>query len=201
MPLPLSDTPRTASVPPVARQGHLEHETPAISHRVARVDGEVGDHLLELGAIGIDEHRGFGADGDELDLVADQLPKQLLHVGDDLTQVDDLRLQHLATPECEQLPRQLRRLICGRKQVPDVPSGLVLLALESLERELAVAADREEEVVEVVGDTACKVSDRFEPLRVPKLVLEALPQLVLREALGHVADHRQRAGVGAVFVE
>ena len=142
--------------PPGARQGHLDHEAAAVGHRVARIDGEVGDHLLELGAIGVHEYRGVRDRCDELDLVADQLPEQLLHVGHDLTQVDDLRLQHLATPECEQLLCQLRCLIRGRKQVLDVRAGLVLLALESLERELAVAADREEEVVEVVGDTACE---------------------------------------------
>ena len=79
--------------------------------------------------------------------------------------------------------------------------AVVLAALDALERELAVAADRKQKVVEVVGDPAGEVTDRLEPVRVPKLLLELLAALRQGELLGDVADHRQGAGVRSVLVE
>ena len=73
-------------------------------------------------------------------------------------------MQHLTASERKELPRQLRRLICGCEQILDVGACIVLAALDALERELAVAADRQQKVVEVVGDPAGEVTDRLEPV-------------------------------------
>ena len=58
-------------------------------------------------------------------------------------------------------------------------------ASHSREQQLGVADDRRQEVVEVVGDPAGELPDRLHLLRLPKLVLQALP-------LGDVAQVRQK---------
>jgi hypothetical protein len=49
---------------------------------------------------------------------------------------------------------------------------------------LAVRQDHREQVVEVVRDPARKSPDRFEPLRVPQLVLAPVQRFLGRVAVG-----------------
>ena len=77
-------------------------------HRVARVHGEVDDHLLDLRRVGA--HRGeLGAEHrHELDVLADQPAQHHVHVADRRVQVEDPRLQHLPAAEREQLAGERR---------------------------------------------------------------------------------------------
>jgi hypothetical protein len=55
--------------------------------------------------------------------------------------------------------------------VPEV----VFLRGQRLERQVGIAVDRGEEVVEVVGHAAGELPDRFHLLRLPQLLLERYP--------------------------
>ena len=86
----------------------LDRERAAVGHRVARVHGEVEDHLLELPRVGLDR-AGSGVEvHDERDVLADQAVEHLLDVGDDLVQVELAGLNHLLAAEREELLRERR---------------------------------------------------------------------------------------------
>ena len=75
-------------------------------HRVARVHGEVDDHLLDLRRVGA-HRRELGAEHrHELDVLADQAAQHHVHVADRRVQVEDARLQHLLAAERQQLARE-----------------------------------------------------------------------------------------------
>ncbi len=85
----------------------------------------------------------------------------------DRIQVEHARLQHLAPAEGEELPGErggpLARLL---DLLGVTPEALVLLAGDE---ELGVAADRGQEVVEVVCDAAREPADRLHLLRLAEL--------------------------------
>src|SRR5215212_4159987 len=95
----------------------------------------------------------------------------MLEVDDDPVQIDDLGLEHLLAPEREQLPRQTGSTLGRTERLLDLTTRV--LATPGLpERQLPVAADRGQEVVEVVRDAAGESTDCFELLRLVKLLLE-----------------------------
>jgi hypothetical protein len=154
------------------RQGNLDQQPAAARHRIACVEGEVRDHLFQLAPIRIDVHRRVGRGGHELDAFAENSPQELDHPTHDLSEVDDLRLEDLAFRERKQLPRQVARAIRYLQQVTDVGVGVRLPALEPAQGELAVAADADQQVVEVVCDPAGEAADRLEPLCLAQLLLQ-----------------------------
>ena len=85
----------------------LDGEAAAVGHGVARVDGEVQDHLLELARVGA--HGGeIGSErGGELNVLADQPPQHRLQVGDDGIELEQLGREHLAAAVGEQLPGEV----------------------------------------------------------------------------------------------
>ena len=184
-----------------ARERDRDRDHPPVPHCVPGVDGEVHDHLLELAAIGLDEHRCLGRGDDELDAIADELPEQPLHRRDDVAQVEHLGLEHLAPAEREQLLGQKGGAVRGFEDVLDVLAGRVFAPPQPAERELAEAADPEQEVVEVMGDPAGQLPDRLEALGLAKLLFECLAALILLQALGEISHDRERPVVHAVLVE
>src|SRR4051812_8699352 len=50
-----------------------------------------------------------------------------------------------------------------------------MIRSETVHDEIGVSADRDEEVVEIVRDTAGEPAERFHLLRLPQLLLESLP--------------------------
>ena len=152
----------------------LDRHRPASRHRVARVDREIDDHLLELSRIGADrtelgvEHR------QQLDVLADQAPQHHVHVGDDGVEVEHPGLQDLPAAEREQLPGERRGARGGLLDLLGVASqARVVLAGDE---ELAVAGDGGQQVVEVVRDATGEPADRFHLLGLAELVLELLLQ-------------------------
>jgi hypothetical protein len=155
-----------------------DREPPAARHRVARVEGEIHHDLLQLTGIGLRRAEPRVEVGHELDLRAEQPAEHPLELGDHLVDVDDLRLEHLAAAEGEQLSGQPGGTLSRALHLEHVLAhrGAVV---ELRERELAVAHDRRQQVVEVVGDAAREPPDRLHLLRLAQLLFEPAP-------LGHV---------------
>jgi hypothetical protein len=62
----------------------------------------------------------------ELDVLADHAPEHLLHVRDDLVDVEDPRLQHLLATECQELPREAGGPFGGLLDLLDpLPTGVL----------------------------------------------------------------------------
>ena len=99
---------------------------------------------------------------------------------DHLVQVDDLGCSRLLAAEREQPLRQITGPVGCDADLPQVGAELLVVAGPA-QGELAVAHDRNEEVVEVVRDSARELPDRLELLRLPQPALE----LAL---LGHVGE-------------
>ena len=165
----------------------LERERAAVRHRVAGVGGEVEDHALDLRAVGLDGREVRREPRRHAHVVADDAVQHRLHPGDDLVQVQHLRVQHLAPAEGQQLAREARRLARGAGDL------LQLLAAVAGEQDLGVAGDHGQEVVEVVRDAAGEPPDRLHLLRVREPALEPL-------ALAHVVRHDEH-GVVALEVD
>ena len=81
-------------------------ELAAIRHRVARVDGEVHDHLFELDEVGLHRPEIAPVHDSNVDLLADQAPQQHRQVGQRFAEIEHLRPQRLAARERQQLPHQ-----------------------------------------------------------------------------------------------
>ncbi len=151
----------------------LDRELAARGHGVARVDDEVEEHLLELGAVHLDRARARSEGGHELYVLADHPPEDELHVAYDRAQLDDRRREDLPPAEREELPREPRRVLERRGDVLEVLPAL-LVAREVAEEELRVALDDGQDVVEVVGDPSGEPPDRLHLLRLAELLLEEL---------------------------
>ena len=96
----------------VQRAG-LERDRAAGRHRVARVDGEVDDHLLDLRAVGEDRRETVGKPHDDPDVLADQPVQHRRQRQCDLAEIERRRLQDLLAREGEQLARELRGALRG----------------------------------------------------------------------------------------
>ena len=142
-----------------------------VGHGLAGVEDEMQQDLHELGAIRHHERRHGARIDHQVDGPADEPPQRRHLLGDDGVEVDDLRLEHLEPGEGEELVGQVRRL-GGRGQ--DLLGGLVRgRARPSLVQQLrAVAADRREQVVEVVRDATGEPPGRLELLGLAQLLLE-----------------------------
>ena len=149
-------------------------EPPAVRHRVVRVHREVHDHLLELAGIRADRGRRRCGQQLELDVLAEQPLQQRSDRGEDLVQIDRTGLQHLAPAEREQLVGELSRALGRTADLAEVV-GERRIAVRALQQQRGVAADRGQQVVEVVRDAAGEAADALELLRVQQLVLQPFP--------------------------
>ena len=148
-----------------------DRELAAVRHGVARVDGEVHDHLLELVHVGLDEPEVAPVLEVELDALAEEAPQQHRQVRQDLAEVEDLGPQRLAAREREQLAHEARRPVGVLLDLHDVLEGRIGRAVVG-QQEVRVADDGLQHVVEVVRDPARELPDRLHLLRLGELLLE-----------------------------
>ena len=80
-------------------------QLPPLRHGVARIDGQVQEHLLDLAGIGLHQPKIGGQIGDKIDVFADKASEHLLEVGDEIIEVEDLRSQQLFAAEGQELAR------------------------------------------------------------------------------------------------
>jgi hypothetical protein len=169
-------------------------ERPRGPHRLHRVGAQVHDDLVDLGRIA--EHAGVaGADrAPEHDAGRQRRADGVERLVDDRLHVHRHALCHAAAAEREDALDERLGAHAGGQRGIDVatqcrPFGGVLL------RQLAVAENRRQDVVEVVRDAAGERADRLELLRLAQLQLEAVAL-----GLGALASadvlHRARHSIG-----
>ena len=184
MPQPVSVTlmrtysPRPDVADLVGLQGDVggadAHHAGAV-HRVAGVDREVDDGVLEL--VRIDVGRpGVGGEVDlDLDPLAQRPVEQVGHAGDQLAAVDPLGQQRLGAGERQQPPGQRRGAGRALHGVGEVGHDLALGPVQAAAGEVDAADHHRQHVVEVVGDAAGQLADRFHLLDLAELRLGELP--------------------------
>ena len=97
------------------RRWMSRRELPTIRHRVASVDGEIDEVLLELRRVArIDGARRRGS-SIEIDVSHEQASQHRLHVPDDRADVDRPRLNDLLSAERQELARERRRRAAARR--------------------------------------------------------------------------------------
>ena len=89
--------------------GRFDGQLPAVGHCVACVHREVHDHLLDLIRIRADASQIVCGHRHERDMLADEAPQHLVHLGHDDVEVEHFGLQHLAPAVRQQLTGQRRR--------------------------------------------------------------------------------------------
>ena len=75
--------------------GGADRQRSAALHRVARVDGEVDDHLLELSLIDLSQAEIAPVHDLELDVLANQPAQQMGQLDQHIGDIDDAGLQRL----------------------------------------------------------------------------------------------------------
>ncbi len=152
------------------RISRFDRETPTVRHRIACIDGEVHDNLLDLTRVRIDAHQRRRGVDDKTEIFADEAPEQWIDLPEHLIQVDHARLQDLSAAERENPARERRRALRRLQDLIQVWRRPVRRS-EIVKSELGEAMHGREQVIEVVGDTACELSERFHFLRLPELLV------------------------------
>ena len=139
----------------------------------------------------------------KLDIAAQRRHQHVAHGVDALAQIDRHRHQLLAAREGEQLPRQLLAAAGGGT---DRLHRLLFLRLaQAALQDLRIAGDDHQQIVEVVGDAAGQLAERFHLLRLRELLaglFERDLRLALRgDVAGDLGEADQFAGVVADRVD
>ena len=187
--------------------GGLELEQPAVRHRVARVDRQVHDHLLDLPAIR-PHHAEPGRGHDpECDVLAQHSTEHGAHAGQHLVEIEHRQVSHLLAAEHQELARELGGPLARPLDLRELVVGLA--GRNGREQLLAVAQDHRQQIVEVVGDAAGEAAHGLELLSLEELrfaapqrllgaapLVDLAPQLVVRapEISGALPRRAARAG-------
>ncbi len=161
----------------------------AVRHGVARVDGEIDDHLLELADVC--PHRPQIAPVLDLQrhLVADQPRQQHAQIGQHVGQVQHFGPQRLAARERQQLPHQRGGAVGVLLDVHDVGKGWVRRPVVG-QKQVRRHDDGGQHIVEIVRDAAGELSHRLHllalrHLRLERLLLRRLDRIDDRGLLAH----------------
>ena len=127
------------------------------------------------------------------DRLADEAAQQVRELGQDVGQVEGLRLQRLAARERQQLTHQSGGAVGVLLDLHDVGEGLVARRVAQ-QQEVAEPDHRGQEIVEVVGDAAGELTDGLHFLGLNELLLERPP-------LGGIHQVRDQAGPRRGLVE
>jgi len=166
----------------------FEGEPAAKGHGVAGVDGEVQENLFELAGVGFDAAERITEAQAEFDVFANETAEKLAHVGDEFVEVEDFGLKDLHAAEGEHLAGE------GSGTVGSFANLLGaavegIFWLQMVEKQVAVAADDGEEIVEVVGDAAGHAAEGFHFLGLAELAFELFALgLVALEGVAHAVE-------------
>ena len=100
--------------------GGGDDELPAARHRVAGVDGQVDQDLLDLAGVGQHRAQPGGQVGGQLHVLAQGAQQQLLDSFDDVVEVQHAGLDDIAAGEGQQLVGEPGGALGGPLDLPDV---------------------------------------------------------------------------------
>ncbi len=152
----------------------LDRDRSAVGHRVPRIDREVDEDLVELAGVDADVARWAVEPQDQANVLADEWSQHRLGVADRGLDVDDPWPYDLLATEGQELGRERRGTVRRIGDGRDSAEGLhgvegVVVGGQIVGEQLAVATDREQHVVEVMGDAARQAPDRLELLSLEDL--------------------------------
>ena len=178
----------------------LDRQLAAAGHRIARVDGEIDERLLQLAGIDIHLPQAAGQHGLQRNLLAQRPAQQFADAADQFVGADRFGRQRLAAGEGEQALRQ-RRGAGGAfhgagEEFQDVGRHPVAARQTPLD-EVQRADDDRQHVVEVVRDAAGKLPDRLHLLDLQHLGFAGFQRFGLQPFVGDVAG----AGIEASAVD
>ncbi len=176
--------------------GQFHGQLSALRHRIARVDRQIQDDVLEL----VDVHKRVpqtaGHHRFHLNGLAQGAPKQVVHAANRGCEVDHNRLQRLLAAEGEQLRGELRTAFHGIDRLLQPLACPAVTGMTPVQQ-FEVAAQDLQDVVEVVRHAACQLADRLHLLRLEQRLSCILKKPVRFHPLGDVAGDlgksRQRA--------
>src|SRR5688500_15076873 len=88
-------------------------EAASVLHRVARVDGKIDEHLIELARVNSDVPKFRPERKHYLDVLADESAQHLVRLDDVVVEVEDFGLEYLLAREGEELARQISGALAG----------------------------------------------------------------------------------------
>ncbi len=150
--------------------GGADRQRSAARHRVARIDGEVDDHLFELPLIDLGETQIAAVNELQLDILADQAAQQVRQLDQHVADIEHARLHRLLAREGQQLPHEIGGAVAVLLDLHDVGEGRVARP-EPHQQQVAKPDHRRQQVVEIMRDAAGELSDRLHLLRLRELQL------------------------------
>ncbi len=142
----------------------LDGDPAGVGDRVARVDAQVGQDLVQLRRIDLHLAQIGGRGPHQIDVLADQAFQHAERAGHGLVQVQHDRHGGLVPGERQKLARQIGRAQ-GRGADALQLFGQGRGRLGDVQRQLRAADDHPEHVVEVVRDAAGQSADGLQALR------------------------------------
>ena len=154
------------------QERNFDSERAALGHGIARVDGEIEQHLLHHAGISLHQGRLRKVIQLQRDVLAENARQHFGHVRDDFIQVEAARLHDLAAAESEQLARQGGGAFGGLGHLLGRAGGDTGEGAAGHE-ERSMAMNDGENIVEIMSDAARELADGLHFLRLTQLILEA----------------------------
>ena len=149
----------------------LDRQAAAVRHRIARIQRQIHEHLLDLAGIRFHASKRRRQHHRDLDLLADQ-PAQhltrLLHHG---IAVQQARFEHRFPAEQQQLTGQQCGPLTGITNGCQVVTQPII-DREAIDQRLGVAVDDGQEIVEIMRDSTRKLTDCLHLLGLAQLFFE-----------------------------
>ncbi|CAN5420767.1 hypothetical protein BH09PSE6_BH09PSE6_14380 [soil metagenome] len=155
--------------------GRLDDDAPALGHRIARVDADVEQRTLELVDVAARGPRAARQHGRHGDVFTDGAPDQLFHRRHHRVEHHRLGIERLTPRERQQALGQSRGAACRCQRGRGVAADVVDAAdADAAIEQVEAADDAGQQVVEVVGDAAGELPDRFHLLGLAQCVVRLL---------------------------
>ena len=140
-------------------------------HRIAGIDAEIDDDLLDGATVGMNLRQIGTAIGFEKDVFADEFPEHCAGALDDFAEIDAAELHDLLAAESEQLPDEIGSPLGG---LADFADGFGVRAhfAELHEEHAGMAINNGQDIIEIVGDPGGELTDGFHFLGLAELAFK-----------------------------
>ena len=157
-------------------QGGIEGfdaDFPALGHGIAGIYHEIHQHLLELALVGPDRMQARIVGKRKRDLLPHQTIEQMGEIGKRLAQIQHLGAQVLLAGKGEQLTDETGRPIGILMDLHQI--GIIhVVLIVAQQKEIAVAGNRCQQIVEIMRHSPGKLADRLHLLALHELRFQRL---------------------------